>query len=93
MTICFPKREAYRLPVFYGLGMPDNWPSFDWADPLLLDASLREEERLVRDSARNFAQGRLMPRIRDMHRDEKFDLSLLAEMGALGMVAAIKITW
>ncbi len=68
--------------------MPDIWPSFDWADPLLLDASLREEERLVRDSARNFAQSRLMPRIREMHRDEKFDSSLLAEMGALGLLGS-----
>ena len=83
-----PRAGGISPPRFYGLGMPDIWPSFDWADPLLLDASLREEERLVRDSARNFAQSRLMPRIRDMHRDEKFDPALLAEMGALGLLGS-----
>jgi glutaryl-CoA dehydrogenase len=69
--------------------MPDIWPSFDWADPLLLEASLREDEKLVRDSARSFAQNRLMPRIRDMHRDEKFDSALLAGMGALGLLGSM----
>ena len=68
--------------------MPDVWPSFDWADPLLLEASLREDEKLVRDSARNFAQNHLMPRIRDMHRDEKFDPALLAQMGTLGLLGS-----
>jgi glutaryl-CoA dehydrogenase len=68
--------------------MLDVWPSFDWADPLLLEASLREDEKLVRDSARNFAQNRLMPRIRDMNRDEKFAPALLAEMGALGLLGS-----
>ncbi|HEX4272450.1 MAG TPA: acyl-CoA dehydrogenase [Rhizomicrobium sp.] len=68
--------------------MPDVWPSFDWADPLLLDASLREDEKLVRDSARSFAQARLMPLVRDMHRNEKFDPALLGEMGALGLLGS-----
>ena len=68
--------------------MPEKWPSFDWADPLLLDSFLREEERLVRDSARNFAQSRLMPLVRDMHRQESFDRGLLREMGALGLLGS-----
>jgi glutaryl-CoA dehydrogenase len=68
--------------------MPPTWPSFDWADPLLLEASLREEERLVRDSARGFAQSRLMPLVKDMHRDESFDPALLREMGALGLLGS-----
>ena len=55
--------------------------AFDWTDPLLLEASLREEERLVRDSARSFAQTRLMPLVRDMHRLESFDSALLREIG------------
>jgi glutaryl-CoA dehydrogenase len=83
-----PKREAFRLPVFLGWDMPDSWPPFDWADPLLLGASLREDERLVADSTRNFAQDRLMPLVRDMHRDETFDPALLAEMGALGLLGS-----
>jgi len=68
--------------------MPDTWPSFDWADPLLLDASLREEERLVRDSARGLAQSRLMPLVRDMHRNESFDRAVVREMGALGLLGS-----
>ncbi|MBA2590328.1 MAG: acyl-CoA dehydrogenase [Alphaproteobacteria bacterium] len=62
--------------------------AFDWADPLLLEASLREEEKLVRDTARGFAQSRLMPRVRDMHRNESFDPGILAEMGALGLLGS-----
>ena len=68
--------------------MPQVWPEFDWADPLLLDASLREEEKLVRDTARGFAQSRLMPRVRDMHREESFDPNILREMGALGLLGS-----
>ena len=68
--------------------MPETWPRFDWADPFLLEASLREEERLVRDSARGFAQSRLMPMVQDMHRDESFDRGLLLEMGGLGLLGS-----
>ncbi len=66
----------------------NSWPSFDWADPLLLEASLREEEKLVRDSARAFGQGRLMPLVKDMHRHERFDPALLREFGALGLLGS-----
>jgi len=62
--------------------------AFDWGDPLLLEASLREEEKLVRDTAHGFAQSRLMPLVRDMHRHETFDPQLLREMGALGLLGS-----
>ncbi len=68
--------------------MPDIWPSFDWADPLLLESSLREEEKLVQASARRFAAERLAPVIKEMHRHERFDPALLAEMGALGLLGS-----
>ncbi|HSS14572.1 MAG TPA: acyl-CoA dehydrogenase family protein, partial [Rhizomicrobium sp.] len=68
--------------------MPELWPAFDWADPLLLDASLREEERLIQSSARGFAQSRLMPLVQEMHRQESFDRGLLQEMGALGLLGS-----
>jgi glutaryl-CoA dehydrogenase len=68
--------------------MPDLWPSFDWADPLLLESSLREDEKLIQQSARGFAQDRLMPLVRDMHRHEKFDPALLREMGSLGLLGS-----
>jgi len=59
---------------------------FQWDDPFLLEDQLSEEEHLVRDSARDFAQQRLMPRVRDAHRHERFDREILREMGALGLL-------
>jgi len=67
---------------------PEVWPAFDWADPLLLESSLREDERLVRDSARAFAQSHLMPLVRDMHRHESFDRGVVREMGKLGLLGS-----
>jgi glutaryl-CoA dehydrogenase len=63
-------------------------PAFDWQDPLLLEDLLTEEERLIRDSARAFAQEKLMPRIKTAFRDEKVDHDLLPEMGQLGFLGA-----
>jgi glutaryl-CoA dehydrogenase len=89
MAICFHDGKHFASPFFcWAVGMPDAWPPFDWADPLLLDASLREDEKQVADSARRFAQDRLMPLVRDMHRQEVFDPALVAEMGALGLLGA-----
>jgi glutaryl-CoA dehydrogenase len=59
---------------------------FDWADPLLLDAELSAEERMVRDSARDFCQARLMPRVRDGFRHETFDRAIMTEMGEMGFL-------
>src|SRR5689334_11275361 len=82
-------RTERRIAFFLmGWEMPEIWPSFDWADPLLLESSLREDEKLVRDSARRFAQGRLMPLVRDMHRNESFDRGLVHEMGKLGLLGS-----
>ena len=67
---------------------PQAWPAFDWADPFLLDSSLREEERLARDSARGLAQSRLMPLVQDMHRNETFDRGVVREMGKLGLLGS-----
>jgi glutaryl-CoA dehydrogenase len=60
--------------------------SFNWADPLLLDAQLTEEERMVRDAAAEYAQGRLMPRIHDAFRNETTDPTIFREMGELGLL-------
>src|SRR5580693_135009 len=65
--------------------MSDAWPAFDWTDPLLLEESLTSDEIQIRDQVRSFAQNRLMPLVRDMHRHERFDPALLKEMGALGL--------
>ena len=48
---------------------------FDWTDPLLLDEQLTEEERMVRETARAYAQERLAPRALEMFRTEKVDAS------------------
>jgi glutaryl-CoA dehydrogenase len=60
--------------------------SFNWADPLLLDTQLTEEERMVRDAAAEYAQRRLMPRIHDAFRNETTDPAIFREMGELGLL-------
>ena len=60
--------------------------SFQWEDPLLLDTQLTEEERMVRDAAAEYAQGRLMPRIHDAYRNETTDPAIFREMGELGLL-------
>ncbi len=62
--------------------------AFDWSDPLLFNEELSEEERMVRDNARRFCQDRLLPRVRDDFRHERFDPSVLKDMGAMGFLGA-----
>jgi glutaryl-CoA dehydrogenase len=59
---------------------------FQWDDPLLLDDQLSEDERMVRDAARAYAQERLQPRILDAFRHEKTDPAIFREMGELGLL-------
>ncbi|WP_142809519.1 acyl-CoA dehydrogenase [Tepidiphilus olei] len=66
--------------------MSAHRPTFDWQDPLLLDAQLTETERLVRDTAHDYAQEKLMPRVRDAFRHEKIDPTIFREMGELGLL-------
>jgi glutaryl-CoA dehydrogenase len=61
-----------------------KWAKFDWQDPLLFEALLSEDERMVRDTARDYAQDKLMPRILEANREESFDPAIMPEMGALG---------
>jgi glutaryl-CoA dehydrogenase len=61
---------------------------FKWDDPLLLDAQLTEDERMVRDAAHAYAQDKLMPRITDAFRHETTDPEIFREMGALGLLGA-----
>ena len=62
--------------------------AFDWADPLLLDEALTEEERMVRDSARAYCQEKLLPRVLEANRHERFDREIMDEIGALGFLGA-----
>ena len=62
--------------------------AFRWEDPFLLDEQLTGEERMVRDSARNYCQGKLMPGIIEANRHEKFDREILNQLGALGLLGS-----
>ncbi|MBO9621893.1 MAG: acyl-CoA dehydrogenase [Sphingomonas sp.] len=61
---------------------------FDWQDPFALDAQLTDEERMVRDAARDYAQGELLPRVTSAFLEERFDREIMSEMGALGLLGA-----
>ena len=63
-------------------------PDFAWDDPFRLDEQLTEDERLIRDSAREYAQKRLMPRILEANRHELVDRTIFNEMGELGLLGA-----
>ena len=58
---------------------------FQWDDPFFFEDQLEEEERLVRDTARSYAQEQLMPRILEANRNETFDRDIIHEMGELGL--------
>ncbi|HEX7725684.1 MAG TPA: acyl-CoA dehydrogenase [Rhizomicrobium sp.] len=59
---------------------------FDWSDPLLLNEELSEQERMVRDSARNYCQDKLAARVKMGFRNETFDRAIMTEMGAMGFL-------
>ncbi|NBU14902.1 MAG: acyl-CoA dehydrogenase [Alphaproteobacteria bacterium] len=59
---------------------------FDWEDPFLLDEQLSEDERMIRDTARDYAQEKLLPRVIDAYAHEKTDASIFKEMGELGLL-------
>ena len=61
---------------------------FDWADPLFLDDQLTEDERRVRDLARAYAQDKLMPRVLEANRHERFDRAIMNELGELGLLGS-----
>ncbi|WP_431821551.1 acyl-CoA dehydrogenase [Burkholderia sp. F1] len=60
--------------------------TFHWDDPLLLDQQLTEDERMVRDAARAYAQDKLAPRVTDAFRHERTDVGIFREMGELGLL-------
>ena len=59
---------------------------FDWEDPFLLDEQLSEDDRMIRDTARDYAQEKLLPRVVDAYAHEKTDASIFKEMGELGLL-------
>ena len=63
----------------------DNVP-FNWADPFGMEGQLSEEERLVRDTAKQYSQEKLLPRVREAYQKEQTDPEIFREMGALGLL-------
>jgi len=61
---------------------------FQWDDPLLFDQQLTEDERMVRDAAHAYAQGKLAPRVLESFRQEKTDPAIFREMGELGLLGS-----
>ena len=65
-----------------------NQAAFNWESPLLLDQQLTEDERMVADSARQYCQDKLAPRVLDAFRNEQTDPAIFREMGELGLLGA-----
>ena len=68
------------------MGSATNWTKLNWEDPFELDAQLTEEQRMVRESARQYAQDRLAPRVTDAFRSESTDPAIFLEMGEVGLL-------
>jgi glutaryl-CoA dehydrogenase len=62
---------------------------FSWEDPLLLDQQLSDDERMVRDAAHDYCQGKLAPRILEAFRNEKTDPNVFREMGEVGLLGPV----
>ena len=59
---------------------------FNWEDPFALEAQLSEEERMMRDAAKAYAQDKLQPRVIAAYRDEQTDVEIFREMGEMGLL-------
>jgi glutaryl-CoA dehydrogenase len=67
---------------------PQKFVKFDWKNPLDLDSCLTEEEISIRDTARNYCQQKLLPRVIKANREEIFDREIMSEMGELGLLGS-----
>ena len=65
-----------------------RWQHLNWQDPFLLEQQLTDEQRMVRDSARQYAQGKLLPRVQQAFREESADPAIFREMGELGLLGS-----
>ena len=65
-----------------------NWTRLNWEDPFELDAQLTDEQRMVKESARQYAQDKLAPRVKEAFRNEQTDAAIFREMGALGLLGS-----
>ncbi|MFT4630149.1 MAG: glutaryl-CoA dehydrogenase [Arenicella sp.] len=69
--------------------MASNWGKFNWEQPFLFDDQLTEEETLAMQTARQYAQNKLQPRIVDAYREESTDPSIFREMGEMGLLGSM----
>ena len=65
-----------------------KWQALNWQDPFALEQQLTEQQCMVRDTARQYAQEKLLPRVREAFRNEQTDLAIFREMGALGLLGS-----
>jgi len=65
-----------------------NWTKLNWEDPFELDNQLNDEQRMVRDSARQYAQAQLLPRVKEAFRHEETDPRIFREMGEMGLLGS-----
>ena len=75
-----------KIEVDAAAATAPRWPRLDWQDPLLLDSLLTEEERMIRDSARAFADEHLAPAVRVANRNESYDPELMRKFGRYGLL-------
>lgn len=77
MNVHAPVETAHKAP---------EWPGFDWQDPMLLEQGLSDEERMIRDTARAFADAHLMPAVKLANRNEDTDPGLIRKFGQAGLL-------
>lgn len=66
----------------------NTWQSINWKDPFLLEQQLSDDQRMVRDTAHQFAQDKLLPRVREAFRNEETDPFIFQEMGSVGLLGS-----
>jgi len=81
MNIALPPRQIAKVPQ-------NTHPPFRWDDPFLLDSQLSEDERMVQQTARQYCQEKLQPRVLEAFRHERFDREIMTEFGELGLLGA-----
>ncbi|MDG1065903.1 MAG: acyl-CoA dehydrogenase [Luminiphilus sp.] len=70
------------------MAVKTNWTQLNWEDPFELDSQLNDEQRMVRDSARQYAQEKLLPRVKEAFRNESTDPNIFREMGEMGLLGS-----
>ena len=78
--------DVASAPAAHVASSPSGGGVFAWDDPFLIDDQLTEDERMIMETARAYAQEKLQPRILEAYREEKTDRAIFDEMGELGLL-------